>query len=70
MQLYKVPGLSVVVIDNSQIMWAKGYGVIEMGSSTPVTIRTLFQAGSISKPVAASGALYLVEHAALSLDET
>ena len=69
MQVYKVPGLSIAVIDNFQIVWAKAYGVIEAGSNTPVTPRTLFQAGSISKPVAASGALYLVEHSRLSLDE-
>jgi CubicO group peptidase (beta-lactamase class C family) len=69
MQVYKVPGLSIAVIDNFQIVWAKAYGVIEAGSNTPVTPRTLFQAGSISKPVAASGALYLVEHGKLSLDE-
>ena len=69
MKVYKVPGLSVAVIDNFKIAWAKGYGVTEAGSNTPVTVHTLFQAGSISKPVAATGALYLVEHGKLSLDE-
>src|SRR5207249_5185961 len=69
MQLYKVPGLSIAVIDNFQVVWTKAYGVIEGGSATPVTSRTLFQAGSISKPVAATGALYLVEQGKLSLDE-
>ena len=69
MKLYNVPGLSIAVIDNYKIVWAKGYGVRETGSSTPVTPKTLFQAGSISKPVAATGALYLVEHRILSLDE-
>jgi len=69
MQLYKCPGLSVAVIDNFKIAWAKGYGVREAGSSKPVTVHTLFQAGSISKPVAATGTLYLVEHGQLSLDE-
>jgi CubicO group peptidase (beta-lactamase class C family) len=43
--------------------------VIEAGSTVPVTTRTLFQAGSISKPVAAAGALYLVEQGKISLDE-
>ncbi len=69
MKIYKVPGLSVAVIDNFKIAWAKAYGVTEAGSTTPVTVHTLFQAGSISKPVAATGALYLVEHGKLSLDE-
>jgi CubicO group peptidase (beta-lactamase class C family) len=69
MEVYKVPGLSVAVIDDFKIAWAKGYGVTEAGGATPVTTKTLFQAGSISKPVAATGALYLVEHGKLSLDE-
>ncbi len=69
MQLYKVPGLSLAVIDNFQIVCVKTYGVIEAGSAAPVTPATLFQAGSISKPVAATGALYLVEQGKLSLDE-
>ena len=41
----------------------------DAGSNKPVTTRTLFQAGSISKPVAATGTLYLVEKGKLSLDE-
>ena len=69
MQLYKCPGLSVAVIDNFKIAWAKGYGVTELGGKTPVTVHTLFQAGSISKPVAATGTLSLVERGKLSLDE-
>src|ERR1700722_13955291 len=69
MGLYKCPGLSVAVIDNFKIAWAKGYGVTEAGGSKPVTVHTLFQAGSISKPVAATGTLSLVEHGKLSLDE-
>jgi len=69
MQLYKCPGLSVAVVDNFKIAWAKGYGVTEAGGNQPVTTHTLFQAGSISKPVAATGTLYLVEQGKLSLDE-
>ena len=45
MQMYRVPGLSVAVIDDFRIVWTKGYGVTEAGKMTPVTTRTLFQAG-------------------------
>jgi CubicO group peptidase (beta-lactamase class C family)/predicted transcriptional regulator YdeE len=69
MKLYNIPGLSVAIIENYKVVDAKGYGVIEAGSSTPVTTHTLYQAGSISKPVAATGALSLVEKDKLSLDE-
>jgi len=69
MRLYKVPGLSVAVVDDFKIVWAKGYGVTEAGTQTPVTTHTLFQAGSISKPVAATGTMSLVQQGKLSLDE-
>jgi CubicO group peptidase (beta-lactamase class C family)/predicted transcriptional regulator YdeE len=69
MKAFNVPGLSIAVIENHKIVDAKGYGVIAPGSSTPVTTKTLFQAGSISKPVAATGALSLVEQGELSLDD-
>lgn len=69
MQMYRIPGGSVAVIDDFEIVWTKGYGVTEAGTMTPVTTDTLFQAGSVSKPVAAAGALHLVERQKLSLDE-
>lgn len=69
MKAYNVPGTSIAVIENYTIVEAKGYGVIGAGSKTPVTTHTLYQAGSISKPVAATGALLLVEQGKLSLDE-
>jgi CubicO group peptidase (beta-lactamase class C family) len=69
MDAYNVPGLSMAVIDNYQIVWAKGYGAIGNGSKASVTPKTLFQAGSISKPVAGTAALALVQKGILSLDE-
>jgi CubicO group peptidase (beta-lactamase class C family) len=69
MKFYKVPGVSIAVIDNGAIAWARGYGVREAGTENPVTTDTLFQAASISKPVAAVVALRLVEQGALHLDE-
>jgi len=68
MKQYGVPGVSVAVIEGSRIIWAKGYGVIESGHPAPVTTETLFQAASISKPVAAMAMLKLVEDGKLSLD--
>lgn len=69
MKKFEVPGLSIAVIDHFQVVWAKGYGVIGPDSQAPVTPKTLFQAGSISKPVAAAAALHLGEQGKLSLDE-
>lgn len=69
MQKRNVPGLSLAVVEGGKIVRARGYGVITSGSSTPVTEDTLFQAGSVSKPVAAFGALCLVQAGKLSLDD-
>jgi CubicO group peptidase (beta-lactamase class C family) len=66
---HKVPGLSIALINEGKIEWARGYGVVERDGSRAVTPDTLFLAGSISKPVAALAALRLVEQGKLSLDE-
>jgi CubicO group peptidase (beta-lactamase class C family) len=48
-----VPGVSIAVIDHGRIAWARAYGVADVETGRPVTPATLFQAASISKPVAA-----------------
>lgn len=68
MRAYGVAGLSVAVIDGSRVAWAKGYGVADVRVGNAVTPATLFQAASISKPLAALGALALVERGKLDLD--
>lgn len=64
----KVPGLSLAIIEGGKITYAQGYGVSAPGGREPVTPATLFLAGSVSKSVAAMGALKLVEEGKLSLD--
>jgi CubicO group peptidase (beta-lactamase class C family) len=64
-----VPGVGLAVINQYAVDWAQGLGVREVGGNVPVDGETLFQAASISKPVAALGALRLVEEGALTLDE-
>lgn len=63
-----VTGLSLAVMHEGKIVKAKGYGFTEKGGRKAVTVDTLFQAASVSKPVAALGALRLVEQGVLSLD--
>ncbi|HEV8357034.1 MAG TPA: serine hydrolase domain-containing protein [Gemmatimonadales bacterium] len=69
MAAHHVPGVSIAVIDSGRIVWATGFGVKEAGTADSVAPETLFQAASISKPVAATGMLRLVERGKLSLDE-
>jgi len=68
MKHYGVPGVSVAVFGQDRVLWAKGYGVMDVETKEPVTEKTLFVAGSISKPVAAMGALKLVEEGKIGLD--
>jgi CubicO group peptidase (beta-lactamase class C family) len=69
MRFFRVPGVSVAVVNDGRLEWAKGYGVARAGGDRAVDTATLFQAASISKPVAALGALQLVEDGRLALDE-
>lgn len=62
-----VPGVSIAVIHDGAVQWARGFGVTRVGGP-PVTARTLFQAASISKPVTAIAALRLVQAGKLDLD--
>lgn len=62
-----VPGVSIAVIHNGSIEWAQGFGVRKAGGGA-VTEDTLFQAGSISKPLAAMASLRLVQLKKLSID--
>lgn len=69
MKHYRIPGVSIAVINDFKIEWARGYGIKDIETNEPVTEETLFQAGSISKPVAAMVALKKVEQGKIALDE-
>lgn len=69
MKYYRVPGVSIAVFDEGQILWARGYGLADIPAKRPVTPDTLFQAASVSKSVTAFAALLLVEQGKLALDE-
>ena len=68
MKQLRVPGLSVAVVDNFNIHWAKGYGVADASTGRQVNASTRFQAASISKPVTALAAMHLVQNKQLDLD--
>jgi len=69
MKHYGIPGVSIAVIEDYQVVWSKAYGVIDKESKEPVTLNTLFQAGSISKPVASYAALKLADKKELDMEE-
>lgn len=65
---YNVPGVSIAVINDYQVEWARGYGVLEAGGREPVTPETLFQVASPAKLVVAVVALHYVEQGLVDLD--
>ena len=69
MEKTRVPGVSVAVIKDFTVHWAKGYGVADAKSESPVTTDTMFQAASISKPVTAMAFLKMVQDGKAALDE-
>ncbi|MDI9634580.1 serine hydrolase domain-containing protein [Geitlerinema splendidum] len=68
MAYYKVPGVSIAVVDQGNIIWAKGFGVTDVDTHKPVDENTLFQACSISKVTAAVGLMLLVQQGKVDLD--
>jgi CubicO group peptidase (beta-lactamase class C family) len=69
MKAHGIAGVSLAIIEDGEIRTARGYGFTDKSAATRVTTNTLFQAGSVSKPVAALAALRLVEEGKLSLDD-
>ena len=64
---YKIHGLSIAVVHNYQIEWARAYGWADSAEQRPVTVHTVFQAASISKSLNAVGILKLVQDKKLDL---
>ena len=56
-----IKGLSIAVIKDYKIHWAKGYGMADVQENRPVTTETRFQAASISKSINSMGQLKLVQ---------
>ncbi|MDP9229405.1 MAG: beta-lactamase family protein, partial [Bacteroidota bacterium] len=67
MASYKIRGLSIAVVHNYTIEWARGYGVADTATQKRVTMQTLFQAGSISKSLNGVGVLKLVQDKKIGL---
>lgn len=68
MTRFNVPGVSIAVIKDHQIHWAKAYGIADVATGAPVNVETMFQAASISKPVAAMAVLRAVQDGLFTLD--
>jgi CubicO group peptidase (beta-lactamase class C family) len=64
----EIPGLSMAIIKDGKLWWSEGFGVKSTESGKPVTVDTIFEAASLSKPVFAYAVLKLVDKGKLDLD--
>ncbi|MBD1392652.1 serine hydrolase domain-containing protein [Mucilaginibacter glaciei] len=67
MSYHNIPSVSIAVIDNGKVVWAKAYGYSNDSLKIPATINTMYQAASISKSVNAICIIKLVQDGKLSL---
>ncbi|HEX4950027.1 MAG TPA: serine hydrolase domain-containing protein, partial [Blastocatellia bacterium] len=68
MEWANVPGLSVAIIKDGKLAWARGFGVRDVNTKTPVNADTIFPAASLSKPVFTYAVLKMREEKLIDLD--
>ncbi|MEO0470320.1 MAG: serine hydrolase domain-containing protein [Bacteroidota bacterium] len=66
---HKIPGVSIAFFEDGEIIWTKSYGYADVEGKRLVDENTRFQAASISKPVAASAMMQMVQNGQLDLDK-
>ncbi|MGQ9800882.1 MAG: serine hydrolase domain-containing protein [Candidatus Saccharicenans sp.] len=69
MSFYKVPGVSIAVMDKYQVEWVKTYGYKDILEYQPLSPTTVFQVGELSQPVSAAVTMCLIEEGQVRLDQ-
>jgi len=69
MQQENVPGLSIVVVDDQNILWAEGFGYTDWNRRTPISTDTLFSIQSMSKSFTATAVMFAAQDGLVDLDE-
>lgn len=64
------PGAAVLVMKGDSVVFSKGYGLADLKTKEPITPKTLFNLGSISKTFVASAILILQERGKLSVEDS
>jgi CubicO group peptidase (beta-lactamase class C family)/D-alanyl-D-alanine dipeptidase len=64
----QIPGLSIALVDDQQIVWAQGFGFADPKNKKPATAATVYRIGSVSKLFTDIAIMQLVEHGELNLD--
>ena len=68
MKEWNIPGVAIGIVRNDSVIYARGFGVRELGKPEPVDERTIFAIGSNSKAFTAAGLEMLVDEGRMNLD--
>jgi CubicO group peptidase (beta-lactamase class C family) len=66
---WRAPGMSVAIVVDGSIAWAKGFGLADLENEVEARSDTVYRIASISKPISATAVLQLVEKGKLALDD-
>src|SRR5205085_4759808 len=70
MKQVHVPAAALAVVNDQEILYARGYGLTSVEEDgVPVSPRTLFRIGSVTKPLVGTAVMRLVENGQLDLDQ-
>ena len=69
MQKRRIPGLSIAVVKNGEVVKAKGYGLANVELNVPAAPETIYQSGSLGKQFTATLVMMLVEDGKMNLDD-
>lgn len=69
MDIWQVPGLAVAIVNKDSIMYAKGYGVLDLRDTIPVDEHSLFAVASNSKAFTATAIGLLVQEGKVDWDD-
>jgi len=68
-QQMKIPGMSAAVVMDQKLVWAKGFGYADLEKRIPATPNTPYHLASVTKTVAATLVMQLVQEGAINLDD-
>jgi CubicO group peptidase (beta-lactamase class C family)/D-alanyl-D-alanine dipeptidase len=64
----RLPSLALALVDDQEVVWARGFGWADEAAGQPATAETLYRVGSVSKPFTALLVMLLVQLGLLDLD--
>jgi CubicO group peptidase (beta-lactamase class C family) len=68
-EAFGTPAISVALVMNDELVWSEGYGLADVENQVPAKADTVYRIASISKPMAATAVMQLVERGLVDIDD-